>query len=50
MMLTLPTKLSAEPTIGIEPCFRSPGLLGTDRDMPAAPFVSPLAKTIEETH
>ena len=34
---TRPTRLSAEPTIGIEPCWplRSPGLLGTERDMPA---------------
>ena len=43
-IFTLPTKSSADPTTGIEPCFRSPGLLGTERDMPAAPFVSPLAK------
>ena len=43
--LTRPTRLSADPTIGMDPCLRSPGLLGTERDMPAAaPLVSPFAK------
>ena len=38
--------------MGMEPCFRSPGLLGTERDMPAAvaaPLVSPFAETFKET-
>ena len=52
MIITLPTRFSAEPTIGMEPCFRSPGLLGTERDMPltapAAPLVSPFAAKIYE--
>ncbi len=37
--------------MGMDPCLRSPGLLGTERDMPVAPapaadapFVSPFAK------
>jgi hypothetical protein len=33
-VLTLPTRFSADPATGSDPIFLSPGLLGTDLDIP----------------